>query len=234
MAETPHPEAHVTLNPAVRDIIIGMSDGLTVPFAIAAGLASANASDATIIIAAVLAEIAAGSVSMGLGGYLAANTEAQHYTTERKREEWEVEHKPEVERKEVEDFFMQYGLSSAEAAPIVASLATRKKDWVDFMMRFELGLEEPDKRRALKSASTIAGAYIVGGLIPLSPYLLVGHTNLELAFQLSIAVTFVALVVFGYLRAHVVGGKVWRSMLQTVLVGSIAALAAFALAKLVP
>lgn len=234
MESLTHIETHTTLNPAVRDIIIGMSDGLTVPFAIAAGLAAANASDATIIIAAVLAEIAAGSVSMGLGGYLAANTEAKHYAAERAREEWEVEHKPEVERQEVEDFFMQYGLTAAEAAPIVASLATRKKDWVDFMMRFELGLEEPDKRRALKSAATIGSAYVVGGLIPLSPYMVIGHDNIELAFQLSIAFTFVALVVFGYLRGRVIGTNVWRSLAQTVLVGTIAAFAAFALATLVP
>jgi VIT1/CCC1 family predicted Fe2+/Mn2+ transporter len=234
MEPSTHIETHTALNPAVRDIIIGMSDGLTVPFAIAAGLASANASDATIIIAAVLAEIAAGSVSMGLGGYLAANTEAQHYAAERAREEWEVEHKPDVERKEVEDFFMQYGLTSAEAAPIVSSLAMRKKDWVDFMMRFELGLEEPARHRQLKSAATIGGAYIVGGLIPLSPYLVIGHSNVEMAFQLSIAVTFVALVVFGYLRGRVIGTGVWRSLLQTVLVGIVAAFAAFALAKLVP
>ena len=227
-------ESHITLSPAVRDIIIGMSDGLTVPFAIAAGLASANASDATIIIAAVLAEIAAGSVSMGLGGYLAANTEAQHYASERAREDWEVDNKPDVEKKEVEDFFMQYGLTSAEAAPIVASLSARKKDWVDFMMRFELGLEEPDKRRALKSAATIAGAYVVGGLIPLSPYLIIGHANLSLAFEYSIGTTLLALVVFGYLRGKVIGASVWRSMLQTVLVGAVASAAAFALAKLVP
>jgi VIT1/CCC1 family predicted Fe2+/Mn2+ transporter len=229
-----HVEEHATLNPAVRDIIIGMSDGLTVPFAIAAGLASANASDATIIIAAVLAEIAAGSISMGLGGYLAANTEAQHYAAERAREEWEVEHKPHVERQEVEDFFMQYGLNEGEVKPVVDSLTMRKKDWIDFMMRFELGLEEPDKRRALKSAATIAGAYIVGGLIPLSPYLALGHSNLALAFELSIGVTALALVVFGYLRAAVIGTNVWRSMFQTLLVGGVASCAAFLLAKVVP
>lgn len=225
-------EEHKTLNPAVRDVIIGMSDGLTVPFAIAAGLASASISSATVIIAAVLAEIAAGSVSMGLGGYLAANTEAEHYKTERAREEWEVEHKPEVEKKEVEDFFVQYGLSPTEAAPIVASLAMRKKDWIDFMMRFELGLEEPDKRRALKSAVTIASAYVVGGLIPLTPYI-VFHRNVSLAFQVSVFLTLIALIVFGYLRGFVIGGRPWRSVVQTVLVGGIAATAAFVLAKLV-
>ncbi|MEK7612915.1 MAG: VIT1/CCC1 transporter family protein [Patescibacteria group bacterium] len=234
MTEGEHLEEHKQLNPAVRDIIIGTSDGLTVPFAIAAGLASANVSDATIIIAAVLAEIAAGSVSMGLGGYLAANTEAKHYASERAREEWEVEHKPDVERKEVQDFFIQYGLTAAETVPIVNSLSQRKKDWVDFMMRFELGLEEPDKRRAFKSALTIGGAYIVGGLIPLSPYIIIGHADVERAFVFSIFTTFVALVVFGFLRGRVIGTDVWRSLAQTVFVGALAAFAAFMLAKLVP
>lgn len=228
-----HPEQHRTLSPAVRDIIIGMSDGLTVPFAIAAGLASANANDATIVIAAVVAEIAAGSVSMGLGGYLAANTEAQHYAAERAREEWEVDNKPDAERREVADALEAYGLTPAESAPVVESLSRRKKDWIDFMMRYELGLEEPDKRRALKSAATIAGAYAVGGIIPLSPYLFL-HNDVSLAFMLSIAVTALALVIFGYLRGTVIGQRPWKSMGQTLLVGGLAALAAFTLAKLVP
>ena len=225
-----HHETHQALPPAVRDIIIGMSDGLTVPFAIAAGLASASAESTTIIIAAVLAEIAAGSISMGLGGYLAADTEAEHYAAERAREDWEVDNKPDAERKEVADFFESYGLTPAEAKPIVDSLSTRKKDWVDFMMRFELGLEEPDKRRAIKSAATIGGAYIVGGLIPLAPYLLL-RSNVSLAFELSVAVTFLALVVFGYIRGRLISHNPWKGMLQTVLVGSVAAAAAFLIAK---
>lgn len=225
-------EAHKELSPAVRDIIIGLADGLTVPFAIAAGLASANATDATIVIAAVLAEIAAGSISMGLGGYLAANTEAEHYAAERLREEREVSEVPDIERQEVADFFMQYGLTAAESAPLVESLSKRKKDWIDFMMRFELGLQQPDKQRALKSALTIGGAYVVGGLIPLMPYLLLRH-DVSLAFEFSIAVTFVALLIFGYLRGRIIGRRPLKSMLQTVLVGVVAAAAAFALAKLV-
>lgn len=230
--EAQHSEAHRTLSPAVRDIIIGMSDGLTVPFAIAAGLASAATTSTAIIITAVLAEIAAGSISMGLGGYLAANTEAEHYATERRREEREVAEVPDVERKEVADFFKAYGLSDDEVAPVVASLTKRKEDWIDFMMRFELGLDEPDKQRALKSAVTIAGAYIVGGLIPLSPYLILRH-NVSGAFEASIVVMFVALVMFGYLRGRVMGQLPLRSILQTVLVGGLAASAAFLLAKLV-
>jgi VIT1/CCC1 family predicted Fe2+/Mn2+ transporter len=226
-------EQHTELSPAVRDVIIGMSDGLTVPFAIAAGLASAATMDATIIIAAVLAEIAAGSVSMGLGGYLAANTEAEHYHAERRREEWEVDNKPDAERQEVADVFIAYGLTQEQTAPIVNTLAQNKKAWVDFMMRYELGLEEPDKRRALKSAATIAAAYALGGLIPLGPYLFL-RQNVALAFQLSILATFVALLIFGYIRGRLVSAHPWKGMLQTVLVGGIAASAAFLLARLVP
>ena len=227
-----HIEGHKELSPAVRDIIIGMSDGLTVPFAIAAGLASAAADSSTIIIAAVLSEIAAGSISMGLGGYLATQTEAEHYYNERRREEWEVEHKPEVERQEVRDFLEEFGLTRQESEPVVQSLATRRKDWIDFMMRFELGLEEPDKRLALKSAATIGGAYALGGFFPLAPYFFLRH-DVEGAFLVSIILTLIALIVLGYLRGRLVSDKPLRSMVQTVLVGAAAATAAFLLAKLV-
>ncbi len=232
MEEAGHIEEHSTLSNFVRDSIIGMADGLTVPFAIAAGLASAAVASSTIIIAAVLAEIAAGSVSMGLGGFLAAKSEAEHYEAERRREEWEVEYKPEAEEQEVVDALKNYGLSQGESAAVAASLKTRKKDWVDFMMRFELGLEVPDPNRAVKSAATIAGAYVVGGLIPLAPYLFL-RQDVGLAFELSIALTALALVVFGFLRGYFIGGKPVRSMLQTLLVGGIAAAAAFAIAKVV-
>lgn len=232
MEEAGHIEEHSTLSNFVRDAIIGMADGLTVPFAIAAGLASAAVSSTTIIIAAVLAEIAAGSVSMGLGGFLAAKSEAEHYEAERRREEWEVDYKPEAEEQEVVDALKNYGLSQGESAAVAASLKMRKKDWVDFMMRFELGLEVPDKNRAVKSAATIAGAYIVGGVIPLAPYLFL-RDDVELAFTLSIAVTALALLVFGFLRGYFIGGKPVRSMLQTLLVGGLAAAAAFAIAKVV-
>ena len=228
----PHIEKHSHLSEIVRDVIIGMSDGLTVPFAIAAGLASAAASDATIIIAAVLAEIAAGSISMGLGGFLAAKTEADHYAAERQREETEVETVPGTEEQEVVDALVKYGLSQDESRGVASSLKTRKKDWVDFMMRFELGLEAPDQNRAVKSAGTIAGAYIVGGFIPLAPYLFV--PSVSQAFTFSIGLTLLALIVFGYLRGHFIGGRPFKSMFQTVLVGSLAAAAAFMIAKLVP
>ena len=198
-----------------------------------AGLASAAMGSATIIITAVLAEIVAGSISMGLGGYLAAATEAEHYENERKREAREVEEKPDVERQEVSDVFQQFGLTAEESQPVVESIATRKEDWINFMMRFELGLEEPDKRRALKSAATIAAAYIVGGLIPLSPYLFL-RNDVPAAFIYSILVTLLALLIFGYMRGRLVMEKPWRGMVQTVLVGALAASAAFLLAKLVP
>ncbi|MDE2213389.1 MAG: VIT1/CCC1 transporter family protein [Patescibacteria group bacterium] len=226
----PHPEHHSNLSGFVRNVIIGMADGLTVPFAIAAGLASAGAATSTIVIAAVLAEIAAGSISMGLGGFLATKTEHDHYFAERAREEWEVENKPADEEQEVVDALRKYGLSREESASVAASIKTRKKDWVDFMMRFELGLEEPDDREALWSAVTIGGSYIVGGLIPLTPYLLI-H-SVYTAFFTSIGVTLLALIIFGYLRGYFVGNRPIRSMIQTVLVGSIAAFAAFILAKL--
>ena len=227
-------EKHIILSPAVRDIIIGLSDGLTVPFAIAAGLASAAAGDATIIIAAVLAEIAAGSISMGLGGYLAASTEAEHYKNELKRETLEIEEKPEGERREVADILLQqFGLTREESKPLVDSIASRKDDWINFMMHFELGLEEPDKSRALESAATIAAAYIAGGIIPLAPYLIL-QNDVGLAFIYSVGVTLVALLIFGYIRGRLIMEHPWRGMAQTVVVGVLAGLAAFSLAKLVP
>jgi len=228
----PKLESHITLPSAVRDIIIGMSDGLTVPFAIAAGLASAAATDSTIIIAAVLAEIAAGSISMGLGGFLAANTEAEHFAIERAREEREVEAVPEIEEKEVADVLVGYGLTRDEGMAVANSLRQRKEDWINFMMKFELGLETPDRLQAVKSAATVAGAYIVGGFIPLSPYLFI-H-SVQDAFLCSIGVTALALLVFGYLRGHAIGARPLYSMLQTMLVGGVAATAAFLIAKLVP
>jgi vacuolar iron transporter family protein len=171
MPQTPHVESHFTASEFVRDIVIGMADGLTVPFALAAGLSGADTTTRIIVVAG-LAEIAAGSIAMGLGGYLAAKNDADHYASELKREQREVEELPEVEAQEVLEVFEAYGLSHAEAVPIVDTLRQRPKRWVDFMMRFELGLEEPDPKRALRSASTIAGAYIAGGLIPLAPYML--------------------------------------------------------------
>jgi VIT1/CCC1 family predicted Fe2+/Mn2+ transporter len=214
--------------PDVRDLVIGMSDGLTVPFALAAGLSGAVASTG-IIVTAGFAEIAAGSIAMGLGGYLAARGDAEHYDSERQREELEVIEKPEVEVKEVREVFESYGLTPEESAKVAASLSQRPEAWVDFMMRFELGLERPERKRALTSAATIAGSYIAGGIIPLFPY--VAFPTAKTALMMSILVTVCALLVFGYIKGRFTGASARRSALQTALVGGLAAAAAFALAK---
>ena len=171
MPQTPHVERHFTAGETVRDIVIGMSDGLTVPFALAAGLTGIASASPGIIVTAGLAEIAAGSIAMGLGGYLAARSDAEHYAKEREREKREVKEIPEEEMREVAEVFHSYGLSKEESAPVVEALAKHPQKWVDFMMRFELGLEKPDPKRAFVSAFTIAAAYVAGGLIPLAPYI---------------------------------------------------------------
>jgi len=227
MPMTPHLERHFTSGESVRDVVIGMSDGLTVPFALAAGLSGAVSSTG-IVVTAGFAEIAAGSIAMGLGGYLAARSDAEHYASERTREANEVREKPEAERGEVREVFSVYGLTEAESAPVVQALSTRPDAWVDFMMRFELGLERPDPRRALRSALTIAGAYAVGGFIPLAPYLV--WSSISTALLFSVAFTLVALAVFGYVKGHFTGTKPVRSAVQTVIIGGLAAAAAFAIA----
>jgi len=212
----------------VRDIVIGMSDGLTVPFALAAGL-SGTVGSTHVVVTAGLAEIAAGSIAMGLGGYLAARSDADHYAAERMREEREIKKIPDEEKQEVEHIFTEFGLSAAESVAITEALSNRPKAWVDFMMRFELGLEQPEPGRALRSAITIALSYIAGGLIPLSPYF--GITTPQQALPVSIAVTLLALAVFGYFKGRASGALPVRSGLQTTLIGGLAAAAAFALAK---
>jgi VIT1/CCC1 family predicted Fe2+/Mn2+ transporter len=230
MPQTPHVEAHFTASEFVRDVVIGMADGLTVPFALAAGLSGADTTTRIIVVAG-LAEIAAGSIAMGLGGYLAAKNDADHYASELRREQHEVEELPEVEAQEVLEVFETYGLSHAEAVPIVDSLRQRPKHWVDFMMRFELGLEEPDPKRALRSASTIAGAYIVGGLIPLAPYMLM--SSARAALLASVVATVIALAVFGGIKGHYTGMPRGASAIRTALIGGLAAAAAFGIARLV-
>jgi len=229
MPQTPHTERHFTASEAVRDTVIGMADGLTVPFALAAGLTGVIASSA-IVLTAGMAEIAAGSIAMGLGGYLAARSDAEHYASERERERQEVEHKPEAEIREVVEVFKSYGLGDDEIAPIVARLRERPRAWIDFMMRFELGLEKPDPRRALTSALTIAGAYVAGGLIPLGPYFFM--PTADEALWASIAVTLAALMLFGWVKGHFTGTRPARSAVQTTLVGGLAAAAAFMLARI--
>jgi VIT1/CCC1 family predicted Fe2+/Mn2+ transporter len=228
MPLTPHVERHFAAGALVRDTVIGMSDGLTVPFALAAGLSGAVTST-SIIVTAGLAEIAAGSIAMGLGGYLAARSDAEHYVRERTREELEVREKPAEEEAEVLELLQSYGLTAEEAAPIVDAFSRRPEAWVDFMMRFELGIEKPDPRRALASALTIASAYIVGGFIPLSPYFFFTAVSTSLTF--SVAVTLMALGLFGYAKGHFTGTAPVRGALQTVLIGGLAAAAAFVIAK---
>lgn len=233
MPATEHVEKHFTATAAVRDIVIGMSDGLTVPFALAAGLTSAAAAltkGTSIIVTAGFAEIAAGSIAMGLGGYLAAKTDSEHYASELDREYRETVELPDVETEEVAKVFREYGLSDEQFAPIVSAITSNQKRWVDFMMRFELGLETPDPARAGRSAGTIAASYIAGGLIPLAPYILL--REVMPALWVSIGVTLFALFVFGSIKGHFTGVHPVRGGAQTVLVGGLAAAAAFFIARL--
>jgi vacuolar iron transporter family protein len=226
---TDHHEPHSHSNETVRDVIIGMADGLTVPFALAAGLTGA-VSQTNVIVLAGLAEIAAGSIAMGLGGYLAARSDADHYSSERLREEREIVERTHDEEEEIYEIFSTYGVTREEGTPVLNALKRNPKAWVDFMMRFELGLEEPVPSRAHRSGATIAASYIVGGLIPLCPYMF--FADLETALRASIFITLLALIIFGAIKGRVTGIGVIRSSLQTVVTGGLAAAAAFALARL--
>ena len=228
MPQTPHIEQHFTASETVRDIVIGMSDGLTVPFALAAGLSGAVQST-TLVVTAGLAEIAAGSIAMGLGGYLAARTDAEHFRSERAREDLEVETMPEVEAAEVDEVLRSYGLDEESAARVVTALRGDRRRWVDFMMRFELGLEEPDPGRARSSALTIALSYMAGGLVPLLPYIVLEH--MRNALLASVAATLLALFTFGYVKGRFTTARPFRSAWQTAAVGALAAAAAFLIAK---
>ena len=228
MPQTPHVESHFTGSESVRDVVIGMSDGLTVPFALAAGLSGAVAS-AHVVVVAGLAEIAAGSIAMGLGGFLAARSDTEHYEQELVRERKEVESIPEAEASEVSEILESYGLNEEESQTIVNALKKKPQAWVKFMMRFELGLEAPLPSRALRSALTIAGAYAVGGLVPLLPYMLV--TRIHSALLLSMTVTLLALFIFGYIKGRFTGAAPMRGAIQTLFIGALAAGAAFLIAK---
>jgi len=229
MPTTPHVETHFEASEAVRDVVIGMSDGLTVPFALAAGLTGTSMATTSIVVIAGLAEIAAGSIAMGLGGYLAARTDRDHYLSERQREYRETVELPEKEREEVAEVFRGYGMTDAAIGPVVAAISADQKHWVDFMMKFELGFEEPDPKRARNSAATIAVSYILGGLVPLAPYMLMA--GLYRALTVSVAVTLAALFVFGFVKGRLTGISPWRGGLQTVVIGGLASAAAFGLAK---
>ncbi len=230
MPQTQHIEKHFTASARIRDIVIGMSDGLTVPFALAAGLSGAV--DSTrVVITAGLAEIAAGSIAMGLGGYLAARTDAEHYASERAREARETIDIPDEEKREVAEVFEHYGLPGDLAKTAAHAMSKDRRRWIDFMMRFELGLEEPDPRRARTSALTIALSYVAGGLVPLAPYFL--FPNMRTALEGSILITLLALLLFGYVKGHFTVKKPLRSAWQTAVVGGLAAAAAFAIAKFI-
>lgn len=226
----PIEEKHFKSSEKVRDFVIGMSDGLTVPFALAAGLSGA-VDNTTIVVTAGLAEIAAGSIAMGLGGYLAGRTEIEHYDVEEKREYEEIEKLHEVEIRETKEIFAEYGLDDESQEKIARQMAKNPKKWVDFMMRFELGLERPDKNRALQSAFVIGTSYIIGGLIPLSAYFLTETTQEGLLY--SSIITLICLIIFGLIKSKLTGQPLFKGTMRVALVGALAAGAAFALAKLI-
>lgn len=224
-----HTEEHLKSSDLIRDIVIGMSDGLTVPFALAAGL-SGKVPNSSIIVIAGIAEIVAGSIAMGLGGYLAGKTEQDHYQSELKREYEEVDRVPEMEKQEVRDFFKQIGLSTDIQHKATEEIATDKKRWVDFMMKYELGLDQPDPKRASKSALNIGISYVAGGIIPLSPYFFVNDSSK--ALQISVIATLICLFVFGYFKSKITGVAPLWGAIKVTLIGALAAGAAFSVAKL--
>jgi predicted membrane protein (TIGR00267 family) len=225
-----HNEEHVKSSEFIKDIVIGMSDGLTVPFALAAGLSGAVDSTALVITAGI-AEIAAGSIAMGLGGYLAGRAEIDHYDSEQKREFYEVENLREKEIAETKDIFTHMGLSATTVDAAVEELAKDKEKWVKFMMKYELDLEQPDSTRARNSAFTIGLSYIVGGIIPLSPYFFTQHPHDGLIY--SAIVTLISLFIFGYFKSKLTGQPLLKGAFKVMAIGAIAAAAAFGIAKLV-
>jgi VIT1/CCC1 family predicted Fe2+/Mn2+ transporter len=230
MPATPHVEKHFNAPDAVRDVVIGMADGLTVPFALAAGISGALA-QSHIVVTAGVAELAAGGIAMGLGGYLAARTDSEHYENELKRERDEVVRLPAHERAEVVEIFESYGLKGEALQRVVEAITADPDQWVEFMMRFELGLEQPNPLRARNAALVIGGSYVVGGLIPLFPYFLLPRTSEALI--LSAIVTFVALAVFGVVKGRFTGVPPLRAGFQTVMIGGLASVAAYFLARLI-
>jgi len=225
----PHQEKHFQGSEMLSDIVIGMSDGLTVPFALAAGVSQAGVSN-SVIVTAVIAEIVAGAIAMGLGGYLAGQTEREHYFNELKREYDEVEHLPEREKQEIKEILSKYNISENVQNQLVEELCKDKDKWVDFMMQFELGLSEPDINRAKKSAFNIGLSYVVGGVVPLIPYIITDEPMQ--GFIGSVIITTVALLIFGYIKSKVTGQHPFKGALKTTLVGLLAASAAYFVAKL--
>jgi len=224
-----HKEEHLTSSAFISDIVIGMSDGLTVPFALAAGLSGAVSSTGIIVIAGI-AEIAAGSIAMGLGGYLSGKTEQDHYNNEMKREYYEVDNLRHREIEETKEFFANLGLSEELQEQATQEVAKDKDKWVEFMMKYELGLEKPDPKRATKSAMNIGLSYVVGGLVPLSPYFFVDAPITGLKF--SIALTLICLFIFGWFKSKITGVHKFWGALRVTLIGAMAAAAAFGVAKI--
>ena len=225
-----HQEKHFTSSDLIKDIVIGMSDGLTVPFALAAGLSGAVASN-NIIITAGIAEVVAGSIAMGLGGYLAGKTEMEHYEAELLRESIEVDIVPETEKQEVKDVIAGYGFSRELQEEFAAELSTNKENWVNFMMRFELGMEKPDHRRATQSARNIGLSYVVGGIVPLIGYFFTQTPKHGLI--VSSVMTILFLFGFGYVKTRLTGIKPFEGALKMVITGALAATAAFIIARLI-
>jgi len=227
--EHDHPETHLKSSDFLRDVVIGMSDGLTVPFALAAGLSGAVDASKIIVIAGI-AEIAAGSIAMGLGGYLSGKTEQDHYTNEVKREHYEVENLRHKEIAETKEFFANIGLSKEIQEQATEEIAKDKDRWVDFMMKYELGLDKPDPKRATKSAFNIGVSYVVGGLIPLSPYFFI-DSSIE-ATKYSVVLTLISLFIFGYSKSKITGVNALWGAVRVTLIGAVAAAAAFGVARL--
>jgi vacuolar iron transporter family protein len=225
-----HREEHMISAETLRDVVIGMSDGLTVPFALAAGLSGAVSSTSLIIIAG-LAEVAAGSIAMGLGGYLAGKTEVDHYNSEMKREYEEVETVPDIEKQELKTFFSSLGLSNEIQNQAVEEVTKDKEKWVELMMKYELGLEKPNPRRAAQSAFNIGFSYVVGGLIPLSPYFFASN-GIE-GLKISSVITLVCLFIFGYFKSKFTGVNKIGGAFRVMMIGAIAAGCAFAIARLI-
>lgn len=224
-----HEEQHLKSSDLLTDVVIGMSDGLTVPFALAAGLSSASAAPYIIVIAGI-AEIAAGSIAMGLGGYLAGKTEQDHYQSEVKREMYEVENLRNKEIAETKEFFANIGLSEELQNKATEEIAKDEKQWVNFMMKYELGLDKPDPKRATKSALNIGISYIIGGLVPLSPYFFISSPTEGL--KISVILTLLCLFIFGFFKSKITGVNAWWGAIRVMLIGAAAAAAAFGVAKL--
>jgi VIT1/CCC1 family predicted Fe2+/Mn2+ transporter len=223
-------EKHNKNTNLVKDIIIGMSDGLTVPFALTAGLSGVLNTNHLIIVSG-LAEITAGCISMGLGGFLAGQSETEHYDTELKREYDEIEKVPLTELKEVEDIFSEMGVEKSLSKQVALQVSRDKNHWADLMMKLELKMERPSKNQAAITAGTIALSYLAGGFIPLFPYII--FDNSKTGFNVSCVVTTMALIAFGYFKSKMTGQPPLKGTIKVTITGIIAAAAAFLLAKAV-